>query len=129
MSTYITIGIEPRTKKNSSRIYGKKLLPSAAYEQYEKDCRVYLRPNPVKSPINYPVNVKALYYMQLFKNGNKKNVDISNLHSALHDILVTYGILADDNSTIVVSTDGSRVIHAKEAGKTEIEITEVEDEP
>ena len=126
MTTYkITIPLEPRTKKNGARIYGRRLLPSKAFEQYEAECMQYLRPCPVKQPIDYPVNIKALYYVPLFKNGNRKRIDKTNLESALMDILVEYKILADDDSTIVVTTDGSRVIHIKGQGKTEITITEL----
>ena len=125
MTHTFTIAIEPRTKKNSSRIMRGRLLPSAAYEQYEKDCMVYLRPCPVREPLNVPVNVKALYYMKPFKNGKHRKVDISNLHSALHDVLVEYGILADDKSDIVAGTDGSRVRWDAARPRTEITITDI----
>lgn len=127
MTVYFTIGIEPRTKKNSSRIVRGRLLPSAAYEQYEKDCMVYLRPCPVREPITYPVNVKALYYLKPFKNGKHRKVDISNLHSALHDVLVEYGVLADDKSDIVAGTDGSRVRWDADNPRTEVTIEEMDD--
>jgi hypothetical protein len=42
------------------------------------------------------------------------------------DLLVTYGILADDNSNIVASMDGSRVLYDKTFSRTEIEITPIE---
>ena len=128
MTHTFTIGIEPRTKKNSGRITRQgHLLPSAAYEQYETDCMVYLRPCPVKAPITEPVNVKALYYMKPCKNGKHKKVDISNLHSALHDVLVYYGVLADDNSDIVAGTDGSRVRWDAANPRTEVTIEEMDD--
>jgi len=125
MTYTFTIGIEPRTKKNSGRIVRGRLIPSAAYEQYEKDCMVYLRPCPVREPISEPVNVKAVYYMKPCKNGKHRKVDISNLHSALHDVLVEYGILADDNSDIVAGTDGSRVRWDAKMPRTEITITDI----
>lgn len=120
-----TIGLTPVTKKNSSRIIfttGRPLLiPSAAYLQYEKDCALFI-PRP-DSPIDRPVNVKTVFYMP-----TKRKVDLSNLISAAHDILVHHGVLADDNSSIIVSVDGSRVMYDKENPRTEIEITEVCDE-
>lgn len=67
--------------------------------------------------IDYAVNVKAVYYMQ-----TRRKVDITNLHNALHDILVHYGVLADDNMKIVVFTDGSRVKYDKLNPRTEVTI-------
>jgi Holliday junction resolvase RusA-like endonuclease len=72
--------------------------------------------------INHPVNVKALYYVEL--HGNSK-VDISNLHNALHDILVKYRVLADDESRIVAGTDGSRVIIVSNNPRTEVFIEDM----
>jgi Holliday junction resolvase RusA-like endonuclease len=45
-----------------------------------------------------------------------------NLQESTLDVLVKYGILADDNSNIVASMDGSRVLYSKENPRTEIEI-------
>jgi Holliday junction resolvase RusA-like endonuclease len=55
-----------------------------------------------------------------------RRVDLCNLHAALHDILVKYQVIEDDNSKIVVSTDGSRVLYDKDHPRTEVVITEVE---
>ena len=57
----------------------------------------------------------------------KHRVDITNLHSALHDILVHYQVIEDDNSNIVKATDGSRVLYDKENPRTEIYITRFEE--
>ena len=46
-----------------------------------------------------------------------------NLLAAVDDLLVEAGIIADDNSKIVVSHDGSRVLYDKENPRTEITIT------
>lgn len=122
-----TINLKPVTKKNSQRIAKNNktghyfVLPSKAYEKYEKDCKSYM-PN-VENPIDYPVNIKAIYHMP-----TTRKVDLTNLHEALHDILVHYHILADDNSNIVVSTDGSRVVVDKWNPHTEVEITRVGDQ-
>jgi Holliday junction resolvase RusA-like endonuclease len=56
----------------------------------------------------------------------RRKVDLTNLLNAINDILVKYEILADDNSSIVFSMDGSRVFYDKENPRTEITITEVE---
>lgn len=52
-------------------------------------------------------------------------MDLANLHEALLDILVTYGIIADDNYTIVHSMDGSRVMIDKVNPRTEITISRI----
>lgn len=125
----ITIPLPPVTKKNSGQIqhigskcpmckrgYKVRLASSKAYQEYEKNAGWFLKP----LEINYPVNVKAVYYMK-----TKGKVDLNNLHNALHDVLVKYNVLEDDNSKIIVSTDGSRVDYDKEKPRTEVEITKV----
>lgn len=124
-SIQITISLPPVTKKNHQQICwkngqgGKKtpfVRPSAQYGQYEKDCALFLKP----LGIDQPVNVSAKFYMP-----TKRRVDLTNLNEALHDILVHYGVLADDNAKIIVSTDGSRVYWDKENPRTEVMITAV----
>lgn len=120
---HITIGIEPVSKKNHSQIALVKgrpmLLPSKQYRQYEKDCAEYLLPIPFNT-YDCPVNVKCEYYMS-----THRRVDLVNLEQATLDVLVKYGVLLDDNSNIVVSMDGSKVLYSKENPRTEIEITEL----
>jgi Holliday junction resolvase RusA-like endonuclease len=117
-----TIPLVPVTKKNHSQIIfaggRRKVIPSDSYRQYENDCGWYL---PKVNTITSRVNVKALYYMP-----THRRVDLCNLHAALHDILVKYQVIEDDNSKIVVSTDGSRVLYDKDHPRTEVVITEVE---
>ena len=127
----ITIPLAPITKKNHQQIITKKMpggksrpmvIPSKQYRAYEKACGEYLE--MANLGIDYPVNVKAIYYMP-----TRRRVDLTNLHEALHDILVHYNVLADDNFRIIASTDGSRVMHDKESPRTEIIITALEEEP
>ena len=119
-----TIPLKPITKKNSSRIVkcGEycKVLPSKQFEKYQNDCRWFIKP-PAK-PINCKCNIKAVYYMP-----TKRKVDITNLHNALHDILVYYKVIEDDNCKVVIATDGSRVRVDKDNPRTEIIITKVEE--
>lgn len=91
------------------------VIPSPQYTQYQKDCGWFIKP-PDK-PIESPVNVKAVYYMS-----TRRKVDLTNLHEALHDVLVHYGVVADDNSEIIVGTDGSKVCFDKNKPRTEVEI-------
>ena len=117
-----TIELPPITKKNSQRIvYNKStrrpiIVPSEKYKEYERSCGYFLKGRGLM--ISEPVNVKATYYMP-----TKRRVDLTNLHESLHDILVAYGVLEDDNSNIIVSTDGSRVKYDKERPRTEVVIT------
>ena len=122
------IPLAPITKKNSQQIIVNPrtkrpmIIPSARYRQYEKDAGNFLRGKFAK--IKDPVNVQAVYYMP-----TRRRVDLINLHEALHDVMTHYGIVADDDSKIIVSTDGSRVRYDKENPRTEVLITPAKDEP
>lgn len=117
---HITIPIAPVTKKNHSQIVkvnGRPLvIPSKQYRQYEKDCGFFIDQIPFTT-YDCPVNVKCEYYM-----ATHRRVDLVNLQEATLDILVKYGVLMDDNSNIVASMDGSKVLYDKENPRTEIEI-------
>ncbi len=114
-----TIAIPPITKKNHQqivRVNGRPMIiPSKQYRQYEKDCAVFM---PRIEPIKEAVNVKAVYYMP-----TRRRVDLCNIHEALCDILVHYGIVEDDNSKIIATMDGSRVEYDKTNPRTEVTIT------
>ena len=86
------------------------VAPSSPFKKYEKDASLFIRP----LGIDYPINIKALYYMDTYRT-----IDLTNLNEALHDVLVVNGLLLDDNAKIVVSTDGSRVFYDKNNPRTE----------
>lgn len=121
------IPLRPITKKNNMQVIKNRktgrlmVIQSKQYLQYEKDCQWFMP--TVNEPIDYPVNVKCLYYMP-----TRNIVDLVNLQNATLDILVKYGILKDDNYKIVVSMDGSRVLYDKESPRTEVEICRVRQE-
>lgn len=121
------IRLVPVTKKNSQRIVINSrtkrpmVIPSETYKIYEKACGYYLE--HAHDPIDYPVNVKCVYYMP-----TRRRVDLVNLQEATLDVLVRWQVLADDNSKIVVSMDGSRVLYDKEDPRTEICITKEDNE-
>lgn len=121
----ITIPLVPVTKKTHQqiiRVHGKPIvIPSKQYRKYEKDCAPFLLPYAHRN-IKDRVNVCCKYYMP-----TKRRVDLTNLLQSTMDLLVAYGILADDNSNIVASMDGSRVLYDKTFSRTEIEITKYED--
>ena len=118
-----TIPIAPVTKKNSQRIitlrtkHGtvQKIMPSAAFEQYQKDAGYFI-PHRGKK-ISYPCEVVCLFYMP-----THRDVDLTNLEEAIDDVMVHYGLLADDNSKIIASHDGSRVLYDKDRPRTEVTI-------
>lgn len=118
----IVIPIAPSTKKNSNQIVKAKgrymVIPSAKYKKFEKDCKSFMP--QMDEPISEPVNVCCTYYMP-----TKRRVDLVNLQEATLDILVKYGVLADDNSNIVVSMNGSRVFYDKDNPRSEIIITPI----
>ena len=119
-----TIPLVPITKKNSQRIVvrGTKpcILPSEKYEQYESMALWYIPKRGV--PIDFPVNVKCVFYMP-----TKRQCDLTNHLESIDDIMVKAGLLKDDNYKILVSHDGSRVRVDKDNPRTEIEITKQED--
>jgi Holliday junction resolvase RusA-like endonuclease len=92
------------------------VVQSEAYKQYERDC-LWQIPYNFKLTIDYPVNVKCLFYMQ-----THRIVDLNGLIQSIDDILVKGGVLQDDNSRIVVAHDGSRVLYDKKNPRVEIYI-------
>ena len=120
MTLEFTIPVNPITKKNHQQLItvgGRpRIIPSKQYQQYEKDCAPFIP--RLAEPIDYPVTVEAHFY----KN-NRRAYDLVNALQALLDILVKYGVLADDNANIVFSVDGSRAGYCKEFPRTEVEIT------
>ena len=116
----LMIPIEPKTKKNHQQIIraGGRPIPiqSKAYRDYEKEAVRYLP----EFHIDKPVNVSCQFYMK-----THRRVDLVNLLQAVDDILVKAGTLEDDNSKIIVSHDGSRVLHDKARPRTEIVITQI----
>lgn len=123
----IIIPGKPITKKNNGRIIvnpkTKKpiILPSKQYTEYEKYCEEFLEKFKGLK-IDKPINIKALYYMP-----THHKVDITNLMNATHDILVKYEVIKDDNSSIVVGVDGSRVLYNRYDPRVEITIEEIDE--
>ena len=76
-----------------------------------------MRPIPPR-PIECLVNVKCIFYMK-----TRRKVDQLNLLATIDDLLVEMKILADDNCSIVVGHDGSRVLYDPDNPRAEITIT------
>lgn len=129
------IPLDPKTKKNSHRIagcgkrcpvcgkYAKQFVRNAdRTTEYSFKAAKYLHPKPDK-PITGPVQLVYKLYTETW---HRK--DDLNLYEALDDILVSNGILKDDDRKTIVSRDGSRVLHDKENPRSEIYIYQLREE-
>ena len=127
-----TIQGDPRTKKNSLMIAGtgrrcqacgklekQWVRQSKAHDAFAEAAKWQLRPVPTE-PISSLVNVRCLFYMK-----TRRIVDGLNLLATIDDLLVSAGILADDNSRIVAGHDGSRVLYDPINPRVEITITKL----
>ena len=123
------IPLDPKAKKNSHRIagcgkrcpvcgkYAKQFIRNAdKTTEYGFAAGQYLHPRPPK-PIEGPV---WLVYKLYTATWHRK--DDLNLYEALDDILVSNGILKDDDRKTIRSRDGSRVLYDKENPRAEIYI-------
>lgn len=125
MNLHLVLYGTPITKKNSGQIWinqktGKPFIaPSKAYKAYEKDCAKQITGDK-KKHIDQAINLRCVYYMP-----NRRKVDLCNLLGATCDILVKYGVLADDNSDIVASHDGCAVLVDKDEPRVEVWIDSV----
>ena len=121
------IPLNPKTKKNNQKIIKNRrtgaymIVQSEAYKEYEKEAGWFLMKRP-SLPISEPVNVKCIFYRD-----SDRRCDLTNLLEAIDDILVHYGILADDNFHIIHSHDGSRVYIDRQKPRTEIVIEGITD--
>ena len=97
------------------------MLPSAQFSAYQEAVGWHI---PHKHEmISERINLQCVYYMP-----TRHKVDLANLLSATCDILVHYGVIADDNANIVASHDGSRVDYDKANPRVEVTITTKESE-
>jgi len=125
MNPFTLLG-NPVTKKNSqmmaiNRKTGKAFpVQSKTYKDYEKAMLKQIEEKPGIFWGDRPCNLKCVYFMK-----SHRNVDLCNLLAATCDILVKAGVIADDNTSIVKSHDGSRVYYDKDLPRVEITITEV----
>ncbi|MBR4291642.1 MAG: hypothetical protein IKT52_13540 [Oscillospiraceae bacterium] len=123
------IPLDPRSKKNAHRIsgcgkrcqvcgkYAKQFIRNGkSTTDYAFKAVQYLHPKPPK-PIEGPV---WLVYKLYTATWHRK--DDLNLYEALDDILVSNGILKDDDRKTIRSRDRSRVLYDKENPRAEIYI-------
>jgi Holliday junction resolvase RusA-like endonuclease len=93
------------------------IMPSKKYKEYEQQA---LRFIPKNIFIDYPVNIKCLFYMP-----THRKCDLTNMLEAIDDVMVKAGLLADDNFTIIEGHDGSRILYDKEDPRTEVYIEQI----
>lgn len=96
------------------------IIPSKLYKQFEDECLATI-PKKYRTNIDYPVNIKAIFYMQ-----SRRRVDLTNLLEALDDMLIKAEVIKDDCRDIVAGHDFSRVFYDKENPHIDVEITKVE---
>lgn len=119
-----TIPVKPRTKKNHSSIVTLKngrtlLLPSKQYKEFEKQvCTFIHEAKSTSKPIDMPCNLKCIFY----KEKNFRS-DLMGYMQAIADALVKAEVFADDNSNIIASTDGSKVLLDRDNPRIEVEIS------
>lgn len=120
----IKIPLLCRSKKNSQQIlinnktHKPFISQSKYYKEFEENCYYFL--NKYKFNIDYPVNIKATFYVP-----DRRKRDLTNLENAIADILVKYGVIADDNANILAGWDGSRIIYEKGREEIILEITKM----
>lgn len=123
----IIIPTNPRSKKNSQEIVfnkktGKRMvIQNKKYTDFERECKKYI-PVLREPPIAYRVNLKCKFYVC-----DARRRDIANYLEAIQDILVKYGLLADDNYNIVASIDGCSMEIDRENPRVEIEIKKLDE--
>ena len=114
------IFVAPVTKKNHQQIMkcGNRrwIGPSAQYKRFETACGYAISQN-VKKRIDFPVNVRARFYV-----ATRRIVDLTNLLEAIDNVIVKYGVLKDDNANIIQGHDGSRVYVDRKNPRIELEI-------
>ena len=123
MRLTFTIGLCPVPKKNSQNIAkgrnGKPIIvQNDRWKKYERACKEFMP--KLDEPISEPINIRYLFYRDSYRR-----VDASNLIEGADDVLVKYGVVLDDNFTIVKGHDGTRVYVDKTSPRTEILITEM----
>ncbi len=127
MTIKFTIPLPPVTKKNSQRILKNArtgssfIAPSEKFEEYQRSALWFVPKR--REPIKSPVEVRCIFYMP-----TRRKCDLTNHLEAVDDIMVAAGLIEDDSYTIIASHDGSRVYVDKERPRTEVTITEYQEE-
>lgn len=117
---HFTVPLIPISKKNHQQICinhtTKKpfIAQSKQYRAYEQQALWFI---PKAKPIDYPVNVRCLFYMP-----TRRKCDLTNMLESIDDVMVKAGLLKDDHYSIIAAHDGSRVLYDKANPRTEVYI-------
>lgn len=110
-------------KKNSQKVVtrgGKTFkIDTPAYTKWRNSAYYQIaqqlgRPDPIFEPVNVRLHIYT---------DNKRKFDLSNALEGPADVMVSAGILSDDNYTIIAGWDGSRVFYDKSDPRVEVAIT------
>lgn len=117
-----TIFGQPYVKKSNQRVVlaGRRIvkIDTPKYKAWHKSALHQLANCITPTyPIDVPVILTVKFYMK-----TRNRVDLSNLYEGIQDVLVEFGVLKDDNYTIVTGHDGSRVFYDKENPRMEVTI-------
>ena len=118
------------SKKNNKRIVlnrktNKPMVISSkkAIKWYTNAIKQMQIDHVKKHKFNDKLNAKILIYRKDKRGGPG---DLNNFIQAPLDLLVSYGVIEDDNRNIIYSTDGSRLLYDKENPRVEVELSLVD---
>lgn len=118
-SLSFTVVGAPRTKKNSIRVVGGRVLPSEAWTRWCRDALFQFAGAYMMHPPRWKggaANVCALFYVDA-----DRKVDAVNLYQGLADLLEKRGCVEDD--VVFASWDGSRVVVDRANPRVEVTLT------
>jgi len=97
------------------------VISSKKAQKWYKDAMRQMKDDNVKKlKIKDKLNAKIIIYRKDRRGGPG---DLNNFIQAPLDLLVSYGVIDDDNRDIIYSTDGSRLLYDKENPRVEIELS------
>ena len=122
----ITLPVNPPSKKNGMQFIkssygGFHAIPNQPYIRAEKSIMklgasiIDFKADKLIFPIDDLVRITCHYYRD-----SHRKIDGTNLESAMADILVKAGVIADDDIKHMHNSDGRRVFYDKENARTEI---------
>lgn len=110
-------------KKNSKQIIQVKgrpmMISSKNYREYEKNASLEIKSQ--MRGTKYPIENIDEIKVRIFP-GDKRLRDNTNVVEGVHDILVTSGVISDDNYFVVKKTSQEFVEIDKQNPRTDIEI-------
>lgn len=121
----ITIRGRIPSKKNehfAKLIKGKIcVFPSTKYQKRENDQMKWLMADKIR-PLKLDKPLKVVYK---FRFPDSRKTDLSNKLESINDLLVRYGLFADDNHEILACIEATSMGIDKENPRCEIEIYEI----